>query len=280
MTVIAMTQEMATLGTDVTEGVAKALGLRVVRHEVGDQVAERMQIKRSLIRRMREGEAGWFEKRRVDTDAFLIYSADQVFELALEGDVVIRGWGATFLLKSVAHVPCIRICAPFEARVKWLMQRLETDDRELAREELERSDNAHAARIQQNFGVALADPLQYDLTLNTGRMSIDMCVEQIVTLSRRPELQPTEESIARLRNLALQARIRGALKAHEETVDTNVTIDVDNAAVTLRGIVVSANEKTLVEQLVRGTPGVTAVDDQLRVMEVGTKRFTSAKFDV
>jgi len=280
MTVIAMTQEMATLGTDVTEGVAAALGLKVVRHEVGDQVAERMQVKKSLIRRMREGEAGWLEKRGVDTDAFLIYSAEEVFELALEGNLVIRGWGATFLLKPVDHVPCIRICAPLEARVRWLMQRLESDDRELARQELERSDNAHAARIQQNFGVALADPLQYDLTLNTGRMSIDMCVEQIVTLSRRPELQPTEGSMAHLRNLALQARVRAALKDHEDAVDTNVTIDVNNGAVTLRGIVVNARERATMEELVRATSGVTSVENQLRLMETGTKRFTSAKWDV
>jgi hypothetical protein len=33
MTVIAMTQEMATLGTDVAQGIAQALGLKIVQHE-------------------------------------------------------------------------------------------------------------------------------------------------------------------------------------------------------------------------------------------------------
>ena len=39
MPVIAMTQEMATLGKDVALGVCEALGLQQVRHEVGDVVA-------------------------------------------------------------------------------------------------------------------------------------------------------------------------------------------------------------------------------------------------
>ena len=54
MPVIAMTQEMATLGKDVALGVAEKLGLQLVRHEVGDMVAGRMQVKKSLIRRIRE----------------------------------------------------------------------------------------------------------------------------------------------------------------------------------------------------------------------------------
>ena len=163
MTVIAMTQEMATLGTDVAQGIAKSLGLKIVQHEVGDIIAERMQVKRSLIRRVREGQAGWLEKRGVDPDVFAVYAAEEVLSLAQEGNIVIRGWGATCILSGVSHIPCVRVCAPLEQRVRWLMERLDSDDADMAREEIERSDAAHAARIQQNFGVTLGDPLRYDI---------------------------------------------------------------------------------------------------------------------
>jgi cytidylate kinase len=277
MTVIAMTQEMATLGTDITHGVAQALGLKVVQHEVGDSVAERMQVKRSLIRRMREGQAGWLEKREVDANVFAVYAAEEILGLALEGNVLIRGWGATCILSHVAHVPCIRICAPLEARVNWLMERLDSDDRDLARAELERSDRAHAARIQQRFGVTLGDPLLYDMVLNTGRVSIESCVDQIVALARKPEFQPTPESIGQLHNLTLQARIRSALMANPETADVNIAADVDGAAVTLRGIVVNGKERDLAAEVASGVTGVKSVDNQLRVMEFETKRFTGSK---
>ena len=159
MTVIAMSQEMGTLGRDVAAGVAQALGLRLVRHEIGDVAADRMHVKKSLIRRFREGQAGWFEKRQVDESSLALYTAEQVYEQALEGNVLIRGWGATILLYPVRHVACIRICAPLEKRVKWLMERLDTDDPKVAEDEIARSDGAHEARLRHAYGVTVGDPL-------------------------------------------------------------------------------------------------------------------------
>jgi len=117
MPVIAMTQEMASLGKDVALGVAEKLGLQLVRHEIGDLVAGRMQVKKSLIRRIREGKAGKIEKWAADEKTMSIFTAEEVFDLAVKGNVLIRGWGATLLLRAVPHIPCIRVCAPFELRV-------------------------------------------------------------------------------------------------------------------------------------------------------------------
>jgi len=267
MTVIAMTQEMATLGKDVATGVAEALGIKIVRHEIGDDVAERLHVKKSLIRRMREGQAGWLEKRVVDPASFAVHAAEQVFDRALEGDVLIRGWGATCLLAEVRHVPCIRVCAPLANRVKWLMERLESDDPDMAREELERSDRAHAARMHANFGVNMGDPLLYDLVVNTGRVRVDSCVEQIVQLSRRPEFQPTQESVAHLRNLALQARIRTALRTNPDSSNIHITVDAKGGAVVLRGIVFTEGEKRIAAEVVRGVEGVTSVANRLQAMK-------------
>ncbi len=278
MTVIAMTQEMATLGTDVAQGVAQALGLKVVQHEVGDTVAERMHVKRSLIRRVREGQAGWLEKRGVDADVFAVYAAEEILSLAQEGNIVIRGWGATSILKGVSHIPLVRVCAPLANRVQWLMERLDSDDADLAREEIERSEAAHVARTQQNFGVDLLDPLLYDLTLNTGRVAVESCIEQVIALLRRPEFQPTPASAAKLRNLALEARVRATLKANEATDEVNITAEADNGAVTLRGIVVNAAESTRAAEIIAGVDGVKSVENQLRSIESGIRRFTVSKY--
>ena len=117
MPVIAMTQEMATLGKDVALGVCEALGLQQVRHEVGDVVAGRMQVKKSLIRRIREGKASKIEKWAADEKTISIFTAEEVYDLAVKGGVLIRGWGGTLLLRDVPHIPRIRVCAPSEVRV-------------------------------------------------------------------------------------------------------------------------------------------------------------------
>lgn len=277
MTVIAMTQEMATSARDVTHAVAEALGMKLVTHEVGDTVAERMQIKHSLIRRMREGQAGWFEKFGVDADVFAVYAAEEIFDLALEGNVLIRGWGAAYILRDVGHISCVRVCAPLAKRTQWLMEQLDSDDADLAGEEIERSDAAHAARIQANFGVDIKDPLQYDLTLNTGRLSIESCVEQVLVLSRRPEFQPTPASGVQLHNLATEARIRAALRAHADTTNVSIATAVDGSTVTLSGMVANTREFEAAASVVSSIKGVTTVDNRLRVMEMGTRRFPNTR---
>jgi cytidylate kinase len=112
MAVIAMTREMGTLGKDVAAGLAERLGLTVVHHELVEHVAERAGMRESEVHRFLEGESSLFDRWTIDSKRLSRYTAEEVLELALRGNVLIRGWGATYLLRSVPHVICVRICAP------------------------------------------------------------------------------------------------------------------------------------------------------------------------
>jgi cytidylate kinase len=273
MSVIAMTQEMATLGKDVALGVAEKLGLQLVRHEVGDMVAGRMQVKKGLIRRIREGKASRIEKWSADEKTISIFTAEEVFDLAVKGNVLIRGWGATLLLRSVPHIPCIRVCAPLEVRVKRLMERLETDDEDLARHEIEIDDAARAARMGEHFNVTWGDPTLYDLTLNTERVSIAACVDEVVKLAQSPGFQETAQSRQLVADLALQAKALAALKADSRTAGIDIAVEVKDGRVSARGIVVDDREKSLVKEVLQSLPGAKGVDDGLRTMAGGLYRF-------
>jgi len=275
MPVIAMTQEMATLGKDVALGVCDALGLQQVRHEVGDVVAGRMHVKKSLIRRIREGKASRIEKWAADEKTISIFTAEEVYDLAVKGNVLIRGWGGTLLLRDVAHIPRIRVCAPTELRIRRLMERLETDDEDLARREIEVDDAARASRMGEHFNVRWGDPTLYDLTLNTERVPIAQCVEQVLALARSPAFQETPESRQHLADLALRARARAALRSDERSNEIDVDIEVSAGEVRLRGIVVDDGEKKVVQEVVRAVPGVKSVRDELQTMAGGLYRFPS-----
>ncbi|HUQ27774.1 MAG TPA: cytidylate kinase family protein [Usitatibacter sp.] len=274
MPVIAMTQEMASLGKDVALAVAEKLGLQLVRHEVGDMVAGRMQVKKSLIRRIREGKASKIERWSADEKTISIYTAEEVFDLAVKGNVLIRGWGATLLLRSVPHIACVRVCAPIEVRVKRLMERLETDEESLARHEIEVDDQARASRMGEHFNVTWGDATLYDLTLNTERVSIATCVEQVVKLVNAAEFRETPQSRQYLADLALQARARAALRADPRTSGIDITVDVSGGRATLRGIVVDDREKALVTEVVKSVAG-EEIQDELRTMAGGLFRFPS-----
>lgn len=276
MPVIALTQEMGSLAKDVSMRLAQVAGLEAMRNEVAESVAERMQVAPSLIRRLREGQAGLVERLKTDKDKVALYSAEEVFAQAERGNVVLRGWGATCLLRPVQHVVRVRVTRPLPLRVDWLMEHLGTDDRDAAETEVKRSDAAHAARMNAQFGVTWGDPLLYDLVLNTERISIDTCVAQIRQLAASAEFQETEQSRATLRRLALRARVRAALKANASTRDVDIQIDTSNGATVLTGIVVNEQEKAEAARVVAAVPGVGKVDNRLGLMSI-TRKFTHSK---
>ena len=273
MPVIALTQGMGSLAQDVAEGLAAELGLSTLQHEVAERIADEMHVSKSLISRLRHGKAGAIERLTADREGMALYSAREVLETAAKGDVVIRGWGATALLHPVRHVPCIRIMRPFEQRVQWLMKELDTDEVDVAEEEIKRSDHANATRMHAQFGVKWNDPVLFDMVLNTDRLSVDTCVQQIKALLARPEFAETDESRAQLQGMALSAHVRAALRAHEDTHRSNVSIESAAGRVTLSGIVVNAKERSAVEQVAAGVAGVGSVDNQLRVMTT-SRQFT------
>jgi cytidylate kinase len=276
MPVIALTQGMGSLAQDIAEQLADELQLATLQHEVAERVADKMHVSKSLIGRLRSGKAGLIEGLRADRQAMAVYTAEEVLDAAAQGNVVIRGWGATQLLRPVPHVPCIRIMRPLAQRVQWLMNELETDDAAAAEAEIRRSDHANATRMHQQFGVDWGDPVLFDLVLNTDRLSVDTCVQQIKALLARPEFAETEASRALLQSMALHARVRAALRADPETQEVDITLEGSGAAVALRGIVLQAGEREAAERVAATVPGVTSVDNQLRVM-AKSRLFPSAK---
>jgi cytidylate kinase len=266
MPVIALTQGMGSLAQDVAEALADDLGLTTLQHEVAERVADKMHVSKSLINRLRAGKAGLIEGLRTDRHALAVYTAEEVLEAAARGNVVIRGWGATQLLRSVAHIPCVRIMRPLDKRVDWLMKELDTDDRDLAEAEIRRSDQANASRMHDQFGVHWGDPGLVDMVLNTERLSVQSCVEQIKGLLKRPEFAETDASRSMLQGMALSAHVRAALNANEQTHAVDVAIDSRDGQVTLRGIVADDAEKTATVRVATAGAGVKAVDNQLHAM--------------
>ncbi len=273
MPVISMTHEMASRGKDVAHQVAEALGLTLVRDElISDLVAVKMQKSKSAIRRYKEGRASLLERLETKRKSLAAYSAGEVYEYATKGNMLIRGWGATYLLRPVSHAIRVRVCAPFERRVEWLMERLDTDDESFVKDEIRRSDATRHANINKWFHETWGNPLDYDLVLNTDRVSIESCVELIKLTVSRPEFQQTEASQRQLINLALESKVHLALKSNPKTHNIDVSLEADDGKVILEGVVVDDKEREACEGTVAKVTGVRKVDNHLKMIR-RTKSF-------
>ena len=274
MPLVAMTREMGSLGKDVAAGVAARTNRKVVYQEIIEPLANKMRLRKSHVERFLEGKSGIWERLTTDRTSLSIFTADETFRFLRDGSTaVIRGWGAVHLLKNVPHVVRVRVCAPMETRVSRMMQRLGTDNRAAVESEIALSEEAHSAITKRHFDINWRDPEHYDLVLSTERLSVDECVEEVEAMMKRPRFQETPESRAQLENLALQARVRAALRADERTEGIDVVIDADRGRIRLSGIVVDEREKDLCRAVAEKVRGVSEVEDALRTMAGNVGRF-------
>lgn len=270
MPVIAMTREMGTRGKDVALGLAEELGLGLVQHELVEHVAEKMHRPASAVNRLLEGTASALDRWRIKSDDLSLYTAEEIIDIAAEGNVLIRGWGATYVLRPVSHVLCMRVCAPLAFRAKVMTERTGIKDQDALVREIERNDEAHTRTIFRHVGLwRWQDPVLYDLVLNTSHVSVSECITLVKGLVGRPEFQETPESQSRLAALKLETHIRTALRSHSKVTHAFRYLDLDlepsTGAVTLQGVVTASRFSREAEQIVLGVGGVHRVENRLVV---------------
>jgi cytidylate kinase len=190
MTVIAMTREVGSLGTDVAAGLAAKLGLKIILAEtVAETVAKRLGIEREVFLRYVEGAASLLERWRIDRQRLFDYTADEVLRLAQHGNVLIQGWGVATLLRDLPQVISVRIHASMDFRMRNRMRKLRTRSTKKVRAQIERHDAARARTMCAFFGAEKENPRVYDLVLDTEQQSIDDCVRAVVDLARSPRFR-------------------------------------------------------------------------------------------
>jgi cytidylate kinase len=274
MAVITVTREMGTLGKDVVQGLAEALKCNVVHHEmVEHDLAERLGMAESAVHRYLEGDASLFERWKIDKQKLSRFTALEIMELVQKGNVIIRGWGASALLKDVPHVVRVRICAPMEFREQVMMKRLGLKDVSHARREIERSDTAHSRIVHGFFGLDWKDPLQYHMVLNTSGTPIPTCVRVLRQLVQDPTFEETAVTRSALNDKLLEWKIRSVLVGRElsEFGGTSVDVAVSGGAVVLTGSCYATELKDQIVRVARDMTGVKSVEDRIYV--VGQSHF-------
>ena len=265
MAIVAMTREMGSLGKDVAAGLAKELGVPLVHHEIIDSLADKMRLRKSHVVRLLDGQAGILERLTADDTSMSIYTEAELCHLVMRGKgAVVRGWGATHLFHRVPHIVRVRVCAPPALRRKRMMERLRTQDEAFVDEEIRRSDEAQSAIMRRYFNVDWTDSSHYDLVLNTERVSVVRCVEEVLRLVRSEEFAETDASRRELADVALQSDVRAALRGDKRTRELRVEVAALNGVVKLTGLADDEEQSTAAEELAAAVPGVARVSCDLR----------------
>lgn len=195
--VITIAREFGSGGTRIAKKLAKELDIPVYDREIlklaaadsgireelfaqADEVARRNPI----LRAVRAANNGQFIPSPPDTGNYLSdenlfrYQAKVIRELAQDQDCVVIGRCADFILRDMDFVLNVFVHAPLENRIDE-----ETRIRTLSRADAEKltrkTDKRRADYYRYFTGRDWRDAAHYDLCLNTGKLTIDQCVEMV-----------------------------------------------------------------------------------------------------
>jgi predicted transcriptional regulator len=77
----------------VAAEVAAALGLEIINSEIiVPHVAGSLGVEQSAVQRYLDGKAALFDRWQIDTRKLSQHTLDQILNLALKDNVLIRGW--------------------------------------------------------------------------------------------------------------------------------------------------------------------------------------------
>jgi len=267
MSVITVSRQLRSLGTEIAQKLAEVLQYEFIDKEKIGKALASYGIPEPDLEKFDEKKPPLWDSLQIQRRKFLHFIQGVIYDFARKGKVIIVGRGGQVLLKDLPGVVHLRIIAPFDIRIRRIIEQSGGDEKQATRI-LRRNDRDSSGFIQSVFDVDWDEPSLYDLVINTQKLSVDTAVKMILESIQSPEIQKTgEKTEERLIDLALMQRVEAALLGVLGMDIRHIIIQIERGIVTLRGAVSSAADKESCQQAISGLEGVKKIDNQLLVTE-------------
>jgi len=267
MAIITISREMGSGGIPIAHGAAENLGYTLVDGDAIRKAAPKYGLTPEALEKADEKPPPFVERLDEQVEVDLHQIELIILEKALRGNVIIYGRGGQDLLRGIQSVFRVRIVAPFEERVERWAER-EWLDPELARILVRKSDQQRAGFIKFYFDRDWQDPLNYDLVINTSRLSEEMAIKLICEGVKDQNLiEQKGASKAILGDLVIKKKVEVALLSTPREEGHHVIVEARNGVVTLSGHVHSENDRQNLLAAVHSVPGIDKLEDHLKIVE-------------
>ena len=272
MAVITISRSVASLGDTLAVSLAEHLNYRLVdraelvRLAAGAGAAEALERSPEL----RERSPSFWERLNEERRRYASLLRNAVTLLAAEDNLVIVGLGGGQLLRSLKHVLRLQIVAPLDMRIERLMAGAEPEygnvpTREQARDIIRQRDRDVAGYMRYLFNIDWQDPQNWDLVVNTGRLSEAQILAMVGGLVRGGLLEADAADRQRLDDLTLASQVEAALLNQASVWINGLRVRAEQGRVRLEGEVIVEDDRESAEQVALGVAGVKHVDNDLRI---------------
>ena len=185
ISVVTLSREHGSGGDILAERLAEKLGYDLFHQEVIHNMAESAGTSVRLLETLDEKGVSVLEdwisslvdRRHLWPDQYLQHLMKIIGTIGRHGRVIIIGRGANFVLPTDKRLS-IRVIAPMEERIRNVSKELGITVEE-ARLRAIKIESDRKAFIRKYFNADIEDPLNYDLVINTGKLSVDDAMNTI-----------------------------------------------------------------------------------------------------
>lgn len=180
-----ISRECGSGSSEMAEKIGKELGWNVFDSKIVDEIAKAARVHQKLVLSVDERvrshwEQSWRELLldELTDKGYLHHLGQVVMALGHQGNVIIVGRGAQYLLPPQCALR-VRLVAPLEARSQRVAE-LENLTPAEARIKVKQVDTKRAAFLWKVFRKDASSPLNHDLVLNTGDISIESAAKIVL----------------------------------------------------------------------------------------------------
>jgi len=183
--VITFSREPGSGGGIIAKALAEQLELDFFHREIIQKMAESASISERLLETLDEKGISFLDdwistlvnKKHLWPDQYLRHLLRVINAIGRHGGVVIVGRGTSFILPPEANLR-VRVVAPLEVRVRNVARDFKVSYDDAERRVL-RTESDRRAFVRKYFHEDVASAENYDLVLNTEKLSVDTAVEAI-----------------------------------------------------------------------------------------------------
>jgi cytidylate kinase len=176
--VLTLSRELGAGDTGFALTLGERLTLKVYDRALLEQEAVRLGVTEEEMERVDEQPAGIFQRFRTGSLYQRYFEAlgQLIKELAARGNVLLVGRGGSGFLRNLPGAFHVRLVASADMRVRRVMEHRWLREGQ-ARQLIAQSDAQRSGFYQNYFGADWSSPLEYHLTVNSGRLgplSVDL----------------------------------------------------------------------------------------------------------
>jgi cytidylate kinase len=185
MAVVTISSEPGSGGREIAQLVAPALSYVLVDKRTTDDILRQYGL--TKFEDLYSTAPSFLDLLNAD-NLLLVSMANEILEAVASRDkAVILGRTGFAVLGAYANVLHVRITAPLAERAQRVMIREGLADLQTAEDRVKEDDDIHRTYVQRFYDKHWDDPSSYNLSLDTGSLSIDVAAQQVVAATRALE---------------------------------------------------------------------------------------------